>query len=58
MVATAVTAEPGSAARTAGVDEAQAATVEALVGELVSQGADEQAVRELVGEAVRLGRGR
>ena len=60
MVATAVTAgetKPGAPGRPE-VDEAQAATVEALVGDLVAQGADEQVVRRLVGEAVRLGRGR
>lgn len=49
IVATAVAGRP---------DEAQAARVEALVGEVVAQGADEPTVRRLVGEAVRLGRGR
>ena len=38
-------------------DEAQAARVEARVAALVAEGADEAAVRALVGEAVRLGRG-
>lgn len=37
--------------------ETQAARVEALVAELVAQGADEHTVRRLAGEAVRLGRG-
>lgn len=49
IVATAVAGRP---------DETQAARVEALVGEVVAQGADEATVRRLVGEAVRLGRGR
>ena len=57
VVATAVTrpAElpPGAPAA---VDEAQAAHVEALVARLVAAGSDEQAVRSLVREAVRLGR--
>ena len=39
-------------------DEEQAARVEAGVQELVAAGADEAAVRRLVGEAVRLGKGR
>ncbi|HET7487159.1 MAG TPA: hypothetical protein VFJ85_04475 [Acidimicrobiales bacterium] len=38
-------------------DEAQAAVVEDRVRDLVAGGADETAVRALVGEAVRLGRG-
>jgi hypothetical protein len=54
MVATAV-APPGPDRR--GVDDEQAAHVEQLVERLVAQGAPETAVRELVGEAVRLGRG-
>jgi len=37
--------------------ETQAARVEALVQELVAEGADEHLVRRLAGEAVRLGRG-
>ena len=49
IVATAVAGRP---------DEAHAARVEELVGEVVAQGADEATVRRLVGEAVRLGRGR
>jgi len=57
MVATAVSA-PTAATATLAYDEAQAARVELLVGRLVADGAREDAVRELVGEAVRLGRGR
>src|SRR4029077_2806282 len=60
MVATAVTAPVTGPATTASgtpFDEAQAARVEELVGRLVAQGAPEAAVRGLVGEAVRLGRG-
>jgi hypothetical protein len=56
MVATAVT----SGGRGGGplvVDEAQAARVEQLVGQLVAQGAEEDKVRALVSQAVRLGRG-
>lgn len=49
IVATAVSAP---------VDEEQAARVEAEVQQLVAAGADEGAVRRLVGEAVRLGKGR
>ncbi len=49
IVATAVSGRP---------DEEQAAKVEAAVQELVAAGADEGAVRRLVGEAVRLGKGR
>ncbi len=39
------------------VDEAQAAKVEQLVRRFVAEGVDEGQVRELVSEAVRLGRG-
>ncbi|HVF75236.1 MAG TPA: hypothetical protein VM938_09305 [Acidimicrobiales bacterium] len=49
IVATAVGGRP---------DEEQAARVEAAVQELVAAGAEEAAVRRLVGEAVRLGKGR
>jgi hypothetical protein len=56
MVATAVSS-PATVANTAAFDEAQAARVENLVGRLVADGAREDAVRQLVGEAVRLGRG-
>jgi hypothetical protein len=38
-------------------DEDQAALVEAMVADLLSDGADEAALRSLVREAVRLGRG-
>ena len=55
MVATAVAASGPSAP--APLDEGQAAQVEALVQQLVDQGADEQQIRTLVGEAVKLGRG-
>ena len=57
MVATAVS-PPAAATGTAAFDESQAARVERLVGRLVAEGAQEEAVRQLVGEAVRLGRGR
>ena len=53
MVATAVSS--GTATRTSGFDEEQAALVEHLVDRLVADGASEDAVRQLVGEAVRLG---
>lgn len=52
IVATAVTAD------TRGTDDAAAQEVELLVGRLVASGADEGAVRDLVGAAVRMGRGR
>jgi hypothetical protein len=52
MVATAV----GGSAEGA-LDEDQARRVEDLVGDLVAGGAEEARVRELVAEAVRLGRG-
>ena len=55
IVATAV--GDTSATERKGYDEAQAATVEMLVGDLVATGADEAALRCLVREAVRLGRG-
>ena len=44
-------------AAAAEVDEALAEEIEAKVQSLVAAGADEAAVRELVGRAVRLGRG-
>lgn len=40
------------------VDEALAADLEARIDALVASGADEEAVRRLVGRAVELGRGR
>ena len=52
IVATAVSAEQRS------VEEREAEEVEVLVGRLVASGADEATVRDLVGAAVRLGRGR
>ena len=58
MVATAVTAaSPGRTGEPSDAEEVGAA-VEARVAELVAAGADEAAVRDLVGEAVRLGRSR
>jgi hypothetical protein len=51
IVATAVTAG------TAAPDEGQGRHVEDLVQRLVDRGVDERDLRELVGEAVRLGRG-
>ncbi|MDP9070942.1 MAG: hypothetical protein M3N68_06615 [Actinomycetota bacterium] len=53
MVATAVS---GGATAALGGDERQAAGVEAMVERLVAHGADETDVRELVEQAVRLGR--
>jgi len=55
MVATAVSPSSGAAATSTSFDERQAARVEGLVGRLVADGASETAVRDLVGEAVRLG---
>ena len=52
IVATAVAGPP----RAGAVDEDQAARVEDKVAELVADGADERAVRDLVRAAVRLGR--
>jgi hypothetical protein len=56
MVATAVS--PPAAGSAATFDEVQARRVEELVEGLVAEGAPEERVRELVGEAVRLGRSR
>lgn len=58
VVATAVTRSPASAAGgpLRAPDEDQARRVEALVAGLVAAGADEDQVRALVREAVRLGR--
>jgi hypothetical protein len=56
MVATAVSPSTAPGA-TGGFDDAQAAHVEHLVQRLVADGARENDVRDLVGEAVRLGRG-
>ena len=66
VVATAVTRPAGLAAPAGGTgvgtavppDEIQGALVEGLVADLIRAGADEAAVRGLVREAVRLGRGR
>jgi hypothetical protein len=57
MVATAVSppSPTGAAGGSGAFDEAQAAHVERLVEGLIAGGAAESAVRELVGEAVRLG---
>ena len=59
MVATAVSAPTTThdAAGAGAFDESQAARVEHLVERLVADGAPEDAVRRLVGDAVRLGRG-
>jgi hypothetical protein len=57
MVATAVTPPSTAGTAAATFDEGQAARVEQLVERLVAQGAAEDAVRRLVREAVRLGRG-
>ena len=54
IVATAVAG--GGPAPGSGVDETQAALVESLVASLVSAGANEAEVRNLVRQAVRLGR--
>jgi hypothetical protein len=53
IVATAVSQHPPELP----LDEGQAAVVESLVVGLVERGADETALRSLVREAVRLGRG-
>ena len=62
LVLMAVSAAGRSSAAAAAADatdaEALAATVEDRIGRLVASGADEAAVRELVGDAVRLGRAR
>ena len=57
MVATAVSAGAGGAAGGGAVDERQAALVEELVQGLVADGAAEPEVRNLVRQAIRLGRG-
>ncbi|HVE46161.1 MAG TPA: hypothetical protein VNA57_05395 [Acidimicrobiales bacterium] len=62
MVATAVTSGVAARGGNGGdralvVDEAQAAKVEQLIRRIVGQGAPEDQVRDLVSEAVRLGRG-
>jgi hypothetical protein len=57
MVATAVGAGPERGGTEGALDEEQARRVEGLVGDLVADGAEEARVRELVAEAVRLGRG-
>jgi hypothetical protein len=58
MVATSVAAAGSTtpAAQNDGCEEALAGVVEEQVQTLVRGGADEQVVRQLVGEAVRLGR--
>ena len=57
MVATAVGAGAPGGGPEGALDEEQARRVEGLVGDLVAGGAEESRVRELVAEAVRLGRG-
>ena len=56
MVATAVGAGAAGGDVEGAFDEEQARRVEELVGRLVAGGAEEARVRELVAEAVRLGR--
>jgi len=57
IVATAVSgASLSPSAGTGQLDEVTAARVEAMVADLVSAGATEDAVRALVGESMRLGR--
>ncbi|MCA1695798.1 MAG: hypothetical protein LC749_14300 [Actinobacteria bacterium] len=55
MVATAVTS--GAATAHGRPDDARAARVEAMVEALAAEGTNEEQLRELVVEAVRLGRG-
>ena len=57
-VATTARSLEAKQAAAAGVDEALAEEIETKVQALVASGADEGAVRDLVGRAVRLGRGR
>jgi hypothetical protein len=57
-VATTARSLEAKQAAAAEVDQVLAEEVEARVQGLVSAGADEAAVRDLVGKAVRLGRGR
>jgi hypothetical protein len=59
LMAVATTARSLEAKQTAAaaVDEALAEEIEAKVQALVASGADEGAVRDLVGRAVRMGRG-
>jgi hypothetical protein len=57
MVATAVGAGGAGGGGEGPFDEEQARRVEDLVGNLVAGGAEEARVRQLVAEAVRLGRG-
>jgi hypothetical protein len=57
IVATAVDGGRPPAPRGAAFDEAQAEVVERHVEALVADGGDEAAIRSLVREAVRLGRG-
>lgn len=57
-VATTARSLEAKQAAAAGVDEALAEEIEARVQALVAAGADEVAVRDLVGKATRLHRGR
>ena len=57
-VATTARSLEAKQAAAAGVDEALAQDIETNVQALVASGADEASVRDLVGKAVRLGRGR
>jgi hypothetical protein len=58
VVLMAFSAASRNATAAAAVDETVAARVEERVRDLVEAGADESAVRDLVRDAVRLGRGR
>jgi hypothetical protein len=57
-VATTARSLEAKQAAAAEVDEALAEEIETKVQAIVASGADERAVRDLVGKAVRLGRGR
>ena len=56
LAVNAVTVAAPAASGTRTVDEVLAARVEHRVGELVADGADEAAVRDLVRDAIKLGR--
>jgi len=57
LVSSVAPPEPSASAGSRLVDERLAADVEDRIGALVADGADEEAVRRLVGRAVELGRG-
>jgi hypothetical protein len=58
MAATLGAREAGAVPILGPVDEERAAALEAQIQALIDHGTDETALRTLVGEAVRLGRGR